>query len=234
MSILTPTNYLELVQRLAFEVGVPPESITTAQNPTGQLATFCNWVNQSWLEIQSKHVDWNFMRVTPGISFATIAAQQIYTPTQAGIARGVVSAWARETFRVYTTVVGTPSEIRMSYIDYDDWRDLYQLGSLRTSQVQPVVFTILPNLSLGLQCPLVGYTITGDYFEAPLPFSADLDIPSIPPQFIMLIVYRAMQIYGLFESATEVYSQGKLLYDAMMNKLENARLPEIRHAGALA
>jgi hypothetical protein len=234
MSLLTPENYLDLVQRTFVDCGITDDPPTTTLNPTGQVQAICNLVNQQWLEIQSKHDDWNFMRVSPGVSFVTVAGQQLYTPTQAGITRGVVSSWRRGTFRVYNTAAGFPSEMEMSYWDYDDWRDLYQFSSQRTAQQIPLNFTITPNNSIGLQCPLAGYTITGDYHSAPLPFAADADVPSIPPQFIMLIVYKTMMVYGLTESAPEVYGQGKLLYDPLMSKLENQRLKEIRTAGALA
>ena len=198
MSLLNPTNFIDCVQRLAYEAGVVSTAIpTTIVNATGQTQDFAMWVNQAWIEIQSKYVDWDFMRVTPGFSFTTVAGQLIYTPTQAGVSAGVVGAWLRDTFRVYNTATGTPSEIRISWWDYDEWRNVFQISALRTAQVIPVNFTILPNLSLGLQCPLAGYTIIGDYFSAPLGFTADTDVPSIPVQFIMLIVYEALKIYAI-------------------------------------
>lgn len=174
------------------------------------------------------------MRVSPGVSFPTVAGQQLYTVAQTGIVRGVVSSWRRDTFRVYNTSAGFPSEMEMSYWDFDEWRGLYLFAAQRTSQQIPLNFTITPDNSIGLQCPLAGYTVTGDYHSAPLSFSADGDVPSIPSQFIMLIVYKAMMVYGLAESAPEVYGQGKTLYDPLMSKLENQRLKEIRTSGALA
>jgi hypothetical protein len=234
MSIHDPETFLDLVQRTFVDCGITYDPPTTTVNPTGQTRAICMLVNEQWMAIQRQHDDWKFMRVSPGVAFATVAGQQLYTVTQTGITRGVVSSWKRDTFRVYNTSTGLPSEIRMNYWDYDDWRDMYLFGTQRTAQQMPVNFTVTPDNSIGLQCPLAGYTIAGDYYSAPLAFAADGDIPTLPPQFRMLIVYKAMMVYGLTESAPEVYGQGKLLYDPLMSKLENQRLIEIRTTGALA
>lgn len=233
MSLLNPETFLDLVQRTSFECGIAGPGPSTLVGATGQNADLFNWVNQAWLEIQSKHPYWLFKRVSPGVSFATVAGQMIYTPTQAGVTVGDVAAWDIGTFRVYKTATGTSSEIFMEFEDYDIWRDCYQIGALRTAQVQPIVFTVLPNRSLGIQCPLAGYTITGDYFSVPTPFTADGDIPSIPKQYIMLIVYEAMKKYAFFESAPDVLNQAKTYADPLMTRLENTNLPPIRTCGAL-
>ncbi|MGH8595396.1 MAG: hypothetical protein ACREXT_01915, partial [Gammaproteobacteria bacterium] len=180
------------------------------------------------------HPDWTFMRVSPGVSFATIADQMLYTPLQTGIASGVLNGWMRHTFRSYHTATGLLSEIFMEYWDYDDWRDCYQIGALRTARVNPTVMTIAPNLSIGIPCPLAGYTITGDYHSAPVSFAADADKPSLPVEFRMMIVGYAMMAYAQFESASEVYAQGKQYYDPLLSRLEGSRLREIRAVGALA
>jgi hypothetical protein len=233
MSVLTPVNFLDCVQRVALDVGVASLPTTTV-NASGQVLNLCAWVNEAWLEIQRKHVDWWFLRVSPGVSFATVAGQTTYTASQAGVTAGAVGAWARDTFRNYQTSVGTPSENFMTYIEYDHWRDGYLLGALRTSQVRPQIFTITPSLSLGVQCPLAGYTITGDYYTLPVPFAADGDIPSIPNQYIMAIVYLAEQYYAAFENAAEVYVDAERHYKRVMNKMESHRLKEIQTSGALA
>jgi hypothetical protein len=46
----------------------------------------------------------------------------------------------------------------------------------------------------------------------------------------MLIVYKAMQYYGLFESAPEVLSRGQQQYNALMSQLEREQL-EVVHLG---
>lgn len=242
MSIQDPSTFLELVQRFHLDAhiaGSPPTTLVGLSNPLQRNA---NYVAQAWIELQSEHEDWDFMQVTPGFSLPTVAGQQIYAPSviptaaDAAVMVSVngVGSWKKDTFRVYLTSQGFPSEVFMEYWDYDEWRDAYQHGTLRTSQQQPISFTVLPNLSIGLQTPLTGYTVIGDYYTAPIPFAEDGDVPSLPAQYRMLIVYKAMMTYGLDESASEVYNRGQRLYAPLHNKLTMSRLPIIRTSGALA
>lgn len=234
MSLLNPTTYLDLVQRSCEDCGINAYPATVLGN-VGQALNFCNWVNQSWIEVQSKYTDWSWKRVTPGVSFVTVAGQNYYTPSQAGVAAGAVAQWARQTFRNYQTAVGPASEIFMEPVDYDAWRDGYLFGALRTAQVRPFVFAIRPtDFALCLQTPLAGYTITGDYFSVPTPLVNDADLPDLPNQYIMAIVYRTMMFYGAYESAPDVYNDGKDKYNMVMNRLEKTRLKEVTGCGPLA
>ena len=234
MSIVSPETYLELVQRATIECGYAGDPPATLAGASGELLQLMGWVNQSWMELQQTHPDWGFKLQSPGVSFTTVAAQRFYTPTQAGVTLGDVTKWKRETFRVYHTATGAASEVRMSWYAYDDWRDSFDIGSLKTSQVYPVNFSITPEMSLAIQCPLVGYTITGDYYQIATPLELDADEPDLPKQYRMIIVYGAMKFYGANQSAPEVYDQGSGQYNKLVNKLEHRYLPEVATAGALA
>lgn len=234
MSSLAPITFLDLVQRLSIECAIPGSGPDTVVGASGQTLDLCQWTSNAWMEIQTKHDDWAFMLVSPGVSFATVAGQTLYTPTQTGITSGEVSSWKRDTFRNYKTSTGTPSEVHMTWVPYDTWRDCYNIGVLRTTNVQPMIVTIAPNFSLALQSPLAGYTVTGDYYSAPVMLSANADIPSIPNRFIMAIVYRAMMDYGTFESDPEIYQKGNTGYHTLMGRLEKQRLPAVSAGGALA
>lgn len=234
MSILSPSTFLDLVQRACLECGLDTYP-STVVGATGEAENFVNWTNQSWKEIQTKYPDWGWKRVSPGVSFVTTAGQNFYTPTQAGVSSGAVSQWCRNTFRNYQTSVGQASEIFMDYLDYDDWRDNYLFGALRTAQVRPFVFSIRPtDFAIALQTPLSGYTIEGDYFSSPVDFVNDGDTPDIPSQYIMAIVHQVMMFYGAYESAPDVYNRGRELFNKMMGQLEKTRLPEVLGCGPLA
>jgi len=240
MSLLSPNTCLELLQRTWLECQIAGPPPTTIAGLTGEGRDLLHYLNAGWMELQAEHVDWDFMQVTPGFSLPTIAGQQIYAPTaiptaaDAAIMVGNVGSWKTDTFRVYLTSSGFPSEVFMEFYHYDDWKDMYQMGTLRTTQTQPIAFTVLPNLSLGLQCPLTGYTVIGDYYQAPIAFAVDGDVPALPIQYRIMLVYRAMMVYGLEESAPEVFNQGRSLYTPLHTRLTNSRLPAIRTGGALA
>ena len=235
MSYLNPATFLELVQRLSIEAGVTDDPPATLVSASGQLLTFMNHINEASLEIQRLHDDWGFMRVRPGVSFTTIADQMTYTPTETGISAGILTKWLTYTFRVYKTATGFPSEIPMTYYEYDDWRDQYEIGALRTSRVQPVAFSVVPgDLSIAISCPLAGYTITGEYIKSPVGLTVDADASIIPLQYRMAIVWKALMDYGTDESSPEVYAKGTTKYDSLIRKMETLRLPTISLAGPIA
>jgi hypothetical protein len=236
-------NRLQLAQRLQLECGVSG-TLSTTLSQTGSLGRVVAWVDTAWTEIQSRHDDWEFLRSSnllgSGISFATVAGQASY-PLGTGVGTcGVTSAnfgeWDRETFRNYTTSVGTPNEMFLDYIPYDVWRDAYMLGAMRSVQTRPVAFSIGPDKSICLGPPPNDlYTVTGDYYRAPSAMAADTDSPTgFPNQYHMAIVYKAMEFYGGYESAPEVLQRGAQGFNDLIRGLEADYLTEMTFGGALA
>lgn len=224
-------NFLELCQRTERECGVASQ-LTTTINQSGNHKLIVDWVNDAWNDIQTIHQDWEWLRQST--SFVTVDGQAAYTPIQCGIASGF-GLWARDTFRCYNTVAGINSEIPMHYVSYEYWRDTYQLGAQRDMRGQPVCISITPSKSIALgSTPSAGYTITGDYYKAPVVLAADADIPEMPSQFHMAIVWKACMSYGAFEAAPEVFQRGEVEFGKLKRRLERDRMPEMQFAGALA
>lgn len=225
MSVLNPSTFLDFVQRAAQDcrlANIP----TSTLGQVGQAADFVNWTNETWKEIQNRRDDWWWMRAS--LSFTTVGGTTIYTPV------ANVSGYHKRSFRYYKTSTGLASELPLPYLEYDRWRDSYQLGSLRTTQTVPQVFTITPALSIGLNTPLVGYTVTGDYYRAMTQFETDNDVTDLPIPYRMLIVYGVMMKYGASKNSSELYTTGEKEYGKLMNKLEARQLPEVEGASALA
>lgn len=224
-------NFLDLYKRLARECGVAG-TLTTVVAQTGEGLRLVDWINEAWNDVQRKHQDWEWMRRSA--SWVTIAGQSTYTTLECGITAGTFGKWDRDTFRVYLTSAGLPAEQFLAYVDYDTWRDVYQFGSQRDVRTEPDVMTITPLKSIALgPTPPVGYTISGDYFLAPSYMALDADIPALPTQFHMMLVYGAMMSYGAFESAPEVYQRGQNKYRELMSQLTDDRLPELVTGGEL-
>lgn len=231
-------TFLQLCQRLILECGISGESnFTTVVGNSGEFERVVTWVNAASLDIQSAHQDWDWMRQSA--SFATVAGQATYElgsgAGTVGVTVAAFNMWARDTARNYVTSVGTNSEIFMDHIGYDAWRNTYMYGALRTTTTRPVQFAISPTKALCMgPPPVVGYTITCDYYTAPVDLALDVDVPLLPTQWQMAIIYRAMMFYGAFEAAPEVYNRGETEFQKVMNRLDHDRLPEIVFAGALA
>jgi hypothetical protein len=234
MSVLIPSTFLELTQRLFQECQLPGSGPATLASASGQTFDLAAWISQSCKEIDELHEDWSYLLVHPGVAFTTVAAQQLYTPTQAGVTVGEVGQWKLDTFRNYLTSSGYPSEIEMTWIDYDNWLRTEKIGVLRTTQVRPMVFTIAPDKSIGLQCPLAGYTVIGDYYRIPVVLEVDADTPLIPQRYRMAIVYKAMMAYATSENAPEIYNEGERNYRLQLAAMSRTLLPTIRSTGALA
>ncbi len=171
-------------------------------------------------------------------SFTTVASTHTYTLGSGAGTVGVTAAnfgmWARDTARCYLTATGTSDEQFLEYIPYEAWRNNYLMGSLRSTNVRPTVFTISPAKAICTPPALAGYTITSDYFSAPDDLEADAGTPGLPAQFHMAIVYRALMMYGAYESASEVYDRGELEFGKLMRRMTADRTPEMSFAGALA
>lgn len=235
-------NRLSLVAALARECGVSGSIVATV-GATGEALRLASWIDTAWEAIQTKHDDWSFMRSSnvlgAGASFATINGQSSYPLGSGAGTCGVLSAsfgkWDRESFRSYTTSVGTNDEMELDEIPFDVWRGLYMIGASRGVRTRPVAVAVGPNDSVCLGPPPNAlYTITADYFVAPTAMSLDADTPTgLPIQFHMMIVYLAMTYYAGYEAAPEVMQRGQSGYDTLMKRLEALRAPRISFSGAL-
>lgn len=222
---------------MKLECGVSGAALTTLINQPLEIQRLVGWVNAAFLEIQESHADWNFMRES--FQFNTVLGQQAYTPVQAGIpvsgTETVLGNWKKDSFRLYSTAQGVTNENFMPYYYYDTFRNLYQFSSSRLIQTRPIAFTADPdkNLLLG-PVPDGVYTVNGEYFIRPYELVADTDVPVLPSQFHLVIVYRAMMHYGAFEAASEVYQRGLTEFNKMKAKLEIDQLPQITFGAPLA
>lgn len=232
-------DYLGLVQRTWLESGASGTSPgpSTVVSQTGEYARLVTWVNAAWQDIQTAHQDWDFLRASA--SFTTVANTSIYTlgapaAGTVGVTAATFGMWARDTGRCYLTATGTSDEQDLAYIPYDAWRDSYLIGALRSTNVRPSVVSISPAHGLALPPTLAGYTVTMDYFTAPVDLAVDADIPALPAQFHMVIVWKALMMYGAYEAAPEVYQRGDIEFKKLMTRLTTDRISELTWGPALA
>jgi len=230
-------NFLGLVRRLQVECGVSGAPPSTLANQPAEIQRLINWVNAAWIDVQETHADWDFMR-SP-VEFQTTANKEIYTAQDIGIPTGVdgtiLGNWKLDSFRIYRTSFGVTNETFLINYGFDIFRNLYEFGSSRLIRCNPVAFAVDPqkNIRLG-QVPDDIYTVNGEYFRKPSELVADADIPSMPSEFHLTIVYRAMMHYGAYEAATEVWERGNAEFTRMKTKLEIDQLPSMEMGEPLA
>lgn len=227
--VLQPTTasnaktFLQLCQLTREKCGISGSGPATVTNQSGEMLRIVNWVQESWLELQGYSPDWGWMRGE--FDFNTIASQQSYAPSAAGLTDFL--RWHTDTLRVYRASTGIADEQFLVEWDYKVFRDTYQYSTQIPSR--PTVFAIHPQnkaILLG-SIPDDVYTVRGEYQRAPRPFTAGTDVPALPEQYHMLIVYGAMKKYAFFENAPEVAVGADSMYDSLFTQLAREELPQL-------
>jgi hypothetical protein len=240
MTIIVPTppnsqgmTFLQLVARLRMECGATGADPVTLQGQlTTETARLAKWINTAWTDLQNARSDWKFMRTAFSFT-ATQAAGRSYTPAQAGAP--LLANWKNDSLRAYAVALGKSNEQILPWLDYDRFRNLYLFGANASMQQRPIMFTVDPqnNLVLG-PAPDADYVVSGEAFLLPGALVADTDYPSIPAQYHMILVYKAMMMYGRYENAPEVRQDGEIQYSRMLLELTIDQAPRLHWGGPLA
>jgi hypothetical protein len=173
-------------------------------------------------------------------AFNTVAGTGDYLPadttnTLTGDLLTDLRYWHKETFRCQKVSIGVQDEQWLVEWDYQVFSNTYRFN-LQTNG-RPVVFAVKPNgkaIMLG-QIPDDVYSVTGEYQYKPREMSGNTAEPEMPNDALhMLIVYKAMQFYGMFEAAPEVLGRGNTEYSRLISQLEREQLPEISLGNPLA
>jgi hypothetical protein len=231
-----PSTFLEIVQRTAMECGVSLTGPSSTANQTGRLGQIVGWAQTSWMDIQTKHNDWKFMRAP--FTVATVASDGKYgyaecTDTAASAVISAFRCWCTDSLKIYLTSAGSATETPLYYIDRDDWYRRYNTGSQSNSC--PSYFSVDNDDALLLAPkPDAIYTVSGEYMKAATAMSGDTDTPELPQEYRMAIVYRAMMKYGRYTSAPEVFNDGQSEYLRVMAEMRRTQRPREKTGGPLA
>jgi hypothetical protein len=213
-------NFLQLVQKLRQECGIAGNGPLTVVDQNKESARLVSYINDAWVEIQGLSDTWSFMRKEFG--FETVANVGDYTPDGGpGVGAGLSDfrMWHTDTLRCYETAFGIPDEQFLPEWEYKKFRDTYRYAEQTVGR--PVVFAVKTNgsaLMLG-NIPDKSYTIVGEYQCVPTFLVADTDTPAIAAHLHMVIVYKAMEFYGLFEAAPEVLQRGERGFQRFLTML---------------
>lgn len=233
LPITTASNaktFLQLCQLTREKCGISGSGPSSVTGQSGELLRIVNWVQEAWLDLQRKRKMWWWMRAD--FAFVTTAGQQDYIPSVAGI--NDLSAWHMDTLRAYRTADGVGDEQFLVEWEYQTLRNTYQYGDQVNGR--PVVAAVRPRdraLLLG-SIPDAAYTVRGEYQRAARPFNSGLDVPSIPEEYHMIIVYGAMMKYAFYENAPEVLADGRMNYNMLLDQLMENQTDDITLGEPLA
>lgn len=238
------TDYLGLCNLLVMDCAISGGPMTSVVSQTGEFQRVTVWINRAYRELQTARFNWDFLRSSQleggGVSFATISGQAIYPlgtgPGTVGVAANGFGSWVKKSLRDQTTTSGVSDQYMLELISFDAWRDAYSFGAQQTITTRPVAIAVSPENAICVgPWPTSAYTLTGDYWMAPLQLATNTDEPSnIPEEWQMSIVYKAMIYYGQYESANDVVVRGKDGYRTLTRQLGNLRIPMISAGRALA
>lgn len=223
-------SFLDMVKRLHQESATSGNAPVTTVSQVGDLKRLVDWISTAWMDIQNERTDWFFMQ--QAVDFNTEADKGTYSAAEAGLA--TFANYKLDSFRQYLVSGGVGSEIELVYMPYSQFRNLHLFGNMRELRQMPYNFTVDPskNLLLG-PIPDDVYNINGECFAMPTEFSDDTDRPTLPSQYHMMIVWRALMYYGQKENAPEAYSHGQNEYLRLKGLLMNDQLETVEFGGAL-
>lgn len=210
------------------ECGIGGSGPTSVVAQTGELARLVAWGTQGYQKIQNRHINkWRWLRSE--FSLATVASDDEYAYTDAtdSIASATISrfaSWHTDNLRIYLTSAGVGTQGWLGFIEWDDFQQIYKIGTQNPSY--PAHFSIDPrnNLRFGPK-PDAVYTVIGDYQKSSQVLALDADTPEMPVRFHPLIVYETMKRYAAYHGAPEVWTQAREEYALMMRDLEVDQLP---------
>lgn len=200
-------NRLEIVNRLIAESGSTSKALGTTLSQTGDAANFVNWCDDAWLEIQG-------MQNWPSLweqATVTILAGASSASGTLGHSRYVKDS----------AYIGTGA---LTYLPWDDFRRQYPTVEAGV----PSEWTIRPDRSFAVNAVVEADTVVSvERFRLPGRMTANTDTPALFAEHHMMIVWRALMLYGGFDEAGVAYKRGASEY-ALMKRLASMDQPAMR------
>lgn len=240
------TTFLKLCQDVTRECGISggtdltPKPTTTV-GQIGELNRVVNWVITAHKEIQNAR-SWRWMRKK--FEFDTVADQDTYlfsAVTDVATSNAITrfKSWRlndrRNPPKIFLKSAGETSQIFLSWVTWDNFEFLYHTGAIQAQSAQPIHITVSPDneIVIGMS-PNDVYTLRGDYYRSAQILTADDDVPELPEDYHDLIMYQAMEYYGLYESAVEIISRAQSGSVRLMNQLRRNQAEGFRKGSPLA
>ncbi|RVU32717.1 hypothetical protein [Neptunomonas marina] len=181
----------------------------------GEYKLVVDWIAQAWVEIQASTPDWEFMRKDAAL---VVDAQKISLPTDCALPIALVlehQGQKRELF----------------HLPYGEFRERYRLTVFGLGL--PVVWTNAGHVAHFSAIPDQPYPAELEYYRTPQILTEGVDTPLMPERFHMLIVYKAMEYYALYENAPEVLARARQSYNENISELSRSYRPAISLARPL-
>lgn len=185
-------NFLELCQAVVDEVGLSGQ-ITTVVNQRGDFGRIVRFVRSSTQRIESKWIDWRFLRRTH--RFETAEGIATYTAPE--------SLNLRSWDRMKTYVDDLP--VQVFHSDSFEYNEQPIEESYRGRPIRIIIEA--DNTLRFIGVPDEVYSVRADYFRNPTILTDNTQEPLIPLAFRRIIVAEAIRLYSNYDESPELKVQ---------------------------
>lgn len=200
---------LELCRRVQREAGLGPGNMTTTIDQSGENRMVVEWVDTAWSDLQSgRNWDWLWEVVTVTISSGS------------NITAGDVPA----TRYCYDTCLDGTREL--VYIPWQRFRVMFPTDLLASGS--PWAWSVRPDKAFVVNAePTSSLALSVERYMNPTVMDADDDVPIIPPEHQMAIVWRAVMYYAGHDEASALYQHARAEYMKIRNAMGYRQLPSV-------
>jgi len=206
-------TWVQLAQALRREAGVQGDGPSAVTNQSGIYGNIVAWIDDAWLDLQSMHDNWKFMRGFGSITTLTGTRDYTMDPVPKRVEPHSVIAVDSD---------GLTSNVTM--LDWSLFQERYRTHVL-DDDAYPVVCTVTPGGDMRFaDYTLPDYTVNYEYAATPSRFSVSSSTPTLPAEFENVIVFKALIDYGLFYNAPESIQHGQIRYSEILASLKEDQL----------
>lgn len=220
-------NFLELVQRVRREAGISGSGPVTTTGQTGEMLRITDWVRDAYFEIQNAQPRWNWLFKTAEIDVG--AGEHTYHP---------VTGWGiypleydTTSFRLYAISDGPEgSNTSLAFLKYATAK----LSYFNQTTQRPSAFTVKPTREIQFNTRLdQDYHLTFDYYATAESLESDTDVPSMPEQYHLSVVWKALGYYADYEEVPYLMQRSMQKFSDVYNQMLSTETPKIEVAGPL-
>jgi hypothetical protein len=226
-------NLLTIVQSLHHEAKLAGAAPSTVAGQVGRAADLVRWAIEAYNDIQrDRDGKWKWLKGDWYLDTVAATASYAYTAvndTDAAVAISRFRAWdldEREKPLIYLSADGQSTQRELEVWDFRDFRYRYIRATHTAAYPGMIAAKANDKLFLG-PTPDAVYRVTGNYWKNIQELAVDADIPEMPADFHMAIVYRALIKYGFDSVSPEVLSRaevdGKSLWESLVNNQSYSR-----------
>jgi hypothetical protein len=231
-------NFLDLCRQLELESGTvdPGKLIGSVTGTASRRTKIVGWVQAAWTIVQGARGDWRFMRRDYAGTLTIGTAR--YAGADLGIAR--FAGWLRDRpgyrpHAIHDPAKGPADLTELSEIGWEEWRAAFGRGAAPVGR--PAVYAIAPDERICLgPVPDRAYAIDGEYRRGLQTLAANEDVPEMPAEHHLAILWRALMLLGEHDEAPATVNAATIRFIAAMEKLERDQTdrPVLGRARAIA